>query len=103
MSKNLHSMNNSGYFSNFINMLEQYNLTSLDAESLDNDKIRRYTKEMREKYLFFFRGTALKLKKNTRIYKTFKDENYASDYLYQLGHYDERQNFVKFKISNHKQ
>ncbi|MCO0615720.1 hypothetical protein M8756_20930, partial [Lutimaribacter sp. EGI FJ00015] len=28
MSKNLHSMNNSGYFSNFINMLEQYNLTS---------------------------------------------------------------------------
>ena len=43
MSKNLHSMNNSGYFSNFINMFEQYNLTSLDAESLDNDKIRRYT------------------------------------------------------------
>ena len=33
MSKNLHSMNNSGYFSNFINMFEQYNLTSLDAQS----------------------------------------------------------------------
>ena len=33
MSKNLHSMNNSGYHSNFINMFEQYNLTSFDTES----------------------------------------------------------------------
>ena len=54
MPKNLHPMNNSGYFSNFINMFELYNLTSLDAESLDNDKIRRYTTEMREKYLSFW-------------------------------------------------
>ena len=54
MSKNLHSMNNSAYYSNFINMFEQYNLTSLDAESLENDKIRRYTTEMREKYLSFW-------------------------------------------------
>ena len=45
MSKNLHSMNNSGYYSNFINMFEQYNLTSLDTESLENDKIKRYTTE----------------------------------------------------------
>ena len=44
-------MNNSEYQSYFINMFEQYNLTSLDTESLDNDKIRRYTTEMREKYL----------------------------------------------------
>ena len=42
MSKNLHvhSTNNSGYYSNFINMFEQFNLTSLDTESLDNNKIR---------------------------------------------------------------
>ena len=45
MSKNLHSMNNSRYYSNFINMFEQYNLTSLDTESLENDKIKRYTTE----------------------------------------------------------
>ena len=101
MSKNLHSMNNSGYFSNFINMFEQYNLTSLDAESLDNDKIRRYTTEMREKYLFFWRHS-LENSKKIEFYKTFKDEYSTSDYLYQLRHYDERQNFVKFKISNHK-
>ena len=50
MSKNLHSMNNSGYYCKFINMFEQYNLISLDTESLDNDKIGRYTTEMREKY-----------------------------------------------------
>ena len=28
-------MNNSGYYSNFIKMFEQRNLTSLDTESLD--------------------------------------------------------------------
>ena len=54
MSKNLHSMNNSGYYCKFINMFEQYNLTSLDTESLDNDKIGRYTTEMREKYPLSF-------------------------------------------------
>ena len=43
-------MNNSGYYCKFINMFEQYNLISLDTESLDNDKIGRYTTEMREKY-----------------------------------------------------
>ena len=57
---------------------------------------------MREKYLFFFSRHSLEIKKKNRIYKTFKDENYTSDYLYQLRHYDERQNFDKFKISNHK-
>ena len=38
-------------------MFEQYNLSSLDTESLDNDKIRRYTTEMRDKikYLPFWR------------------------------------------------
>ena len=36
MSKNVHSMNNFGYYCKFIN-IEQYNLTSLDTESLDND------------------------------------------------------------------
>ena len=35
-------------------MLEQYNLTSLDTEPLDNGKIRRYTTEMRGKYLSFW-------------------------------------------------
>lgn len=47
---NLHSMNNSWYYCKFINMFEQHNLISLDTESLDNDKIGRYTTEMREKY-----------------------------------------------------
>ena len=63
MSKNLHSMNNFGYYSNFINMFEQCNLASLGTESLDNDKIRRYTTETREKYLSFWRHS-LKNSKN---------------------------------------
>ena len=46
-------------------MFEQYNITSLDTESLDNDKIRRYATEMREKikYLSFWRHS-LEIKKN---------------------------------------
>ena len=94
-------MNNSGYYSDFINMFEQYNLTSLDTESLDNDEIRRYTTEMREKYLSFWRHIFENSEK-LEFYKTFKDEYSTPDYLYQLRHYDERQHFVKFKISNHK-
>ena len=78
-------MSNSGYFSNFINMFEKYNVTSLDAESLDNDKIRRYTPEMREKYLSFWQHSLEKSKK-LEFYKTFKDEYSTSDYLYQLRH-----------------
>ena len=56
---------------------------------------------MREKYLSFWRHS-LENSKKLEFYKTFKDEYSTSDYLYQLRHYDERQNFVKFKISNHK-
>ena len=40
--------------------------------------------------------------KKLEFYKTFKDEYSTSDHLYQLRHYDERQHFVKFKISNQK-
>lgn len=39
--------------------------------------------------------------KKLEFYKTFKDEYTTFDYLYQLRHYDERQNF-KFKISDYK-
>ena len=74
-------------------MFEQYNPTSLDAESLDNDKIRRYTKEMREKYLFFFSRHILEIKKKIEFIKLLKDEYSTSDYLYQQRHYDERKNF----------
>ena len=75
-------------------MFEQYNLGSLDTESLDNDKIRRYTTEMREKikYLSFWRHS-LEHSKKIEFYKTFEDEYSTSDYLYQLRHCDERQNF----------
>ena len=84
-------------------MFEQYNLTSLDTESLDNDKMRQYTTLQKwERNIYLFGGTALKIKKFLEFYKTFKDEYSTSDYLYQLRHYDERQNFVKFEISNHK-
>ena len=40
MSKNLQPINNSGFYSNFMNLIEQY-LSNLDPESLDNDRIGR--------------------------------------------------------------
>ena len=54
-------------------MFEQYNLTSLETESLDNDETRRYTTEMREKYLIYlFGGTALKIQKIKNFIKLLK-------------------------------
>ena len=42
MSRNLHSINNSGFYSNFMNMIEQYHSSNVDIESFDNDTVRRY-------------------------------------------------------------
>ena len=39
MSKNLHLINNSGFYSNFINLKEHYHLPNFDPESLDNERI----------------------------------------------------------------
>ena len=33
MSKNLHLINNSGFYSNFMNLIEQYHVSNLDPES----------------------------------------------------------------------
>ena len=77
-------------------MFEHYNLTSLDAESLDNHKIRRYTTETREKYLSFWRHS-LGNSKKLEFYKTFKGEYSTSDYLYQLRHYDKTQSLLNLQ------
>ena len=101
LSKNLHSINNSRFYSNFVNLIEQYHLSSLDPESLDNNRIRRYTTNMKEKYISFWRHS-LEHSKNLEFYEVFKDEYSTSDYLHQLRNFFGRRNLVKFKISNHK-
>ena len=101
MSKNLHSINNSGFYSNFINLIEHYHLPNFDPESLDNDRIRRYTTNMKEKYISFWRHS-LEHSRKLEFYKVFKDEYSTSDYLQQLRNFNERRNLVKFKLSNHK-
>ena len=55
MSMNLHYVYNSRFYSNFMNLIEQYHLSNLDPESLDNDRIRRYTTNMKEKCISFWR------------------------------------------------
>ena len=57
MSKNLHLINNSGFYSKFINLIEHYHLPNFDPESLDNDRIRRYTTNMKEKKKYIFLAT----------------------------------------------
>ena len=101
MSKNLHSINNSGFYSNFINMIEQYHSTNVDLESFDNDTVKRYSTYMKEKYIYFWQHTVEHSKK-LEFYKVFKDEYSTSDYLHQLRNFNERRNLVKFKVSNHK-
>ena len=66
MSKNLHSINNSGFYSNFMNMIEQYHSSNLDLESFDNDTVRRYSTYMKEKniYIYISGDTALNFQRN---------------------------------------
>ena len=101
MSKNLHLINNSGFYSNFINLKEHYHLPNFDPESLDNERIRRYTSYMKEQYISFWRHS-LEHSSKLEFYKVFKDEYSTSDYLQQLRNFNERRNLVKFKLSNHK-
>ena len=101
MSKNLHLINNSRFYSNFINLKEHYHLPNFDPESLDNERIRRYTTNMKEKSISFWRHSLEHSCKLT-FYKVFKDEYSTSDYLQQLRNFNERRNLVKFKLSNHK-
>ena len=54
MSKNLHFINNSGFYCNFMNMKEQHHSSNLDPESFDNDTVRRYSTYMKEKYIYFW-------------------------------------------------
>ena len=101
MSKNLHLINNSGFYSNFINLKEHYHIPNFDPESLDNERIRRYTSYMKEQYISFWRHS-LEHSSKLEFYKVFKDEYSTSDYLQQLRNFNERRNLVKFKLSNHK-
>ena len=54
ISKNLHSINNSGFYINFMNMIEQYHLSNVDLESFDNDTVKRHSTYMKEIYIYIF-------------------------------------------------
>ena len=69
-----------------MNLIEQYHLSNSDPESLDNDRIRRYTTNMKEKYISFWRHS-LEHSKKLEFYKVFKDEYFTSDYLNQLRNF----------------
>ena len=101
MSKNLHSINNSGFYSHFMNWIEQYHLFKLDPKSLVNNRIRRYTTNVKEKYISFWRHS-LEHSKKLEFYKDFKDEYFTSNYLNQLRNFYVRRNLVMFRISNHR-
>ena len=64
MSKNLHSVSNSGFYSSFMNMVEKNNPYILDPDCLGTDKIRRYTNNMKEKYIYLSGDTALNIQRN---------------------------------------
>ena len=52
LCRRMYTINNSGFYSNLMNLIEHYHLPNFDPESLDNDRIRRYTTNMKEKYIF---------------------------------------------------
>ena len=102
MSKNLYSVTNSGFYSKFMNMVEQNIPSTLDPDCLGIDKIRRYRNNMKEKYYLSGDTGFFEHSKKLEFDKVFKDEYFTSDYLYQLIiNFSEKRNLVKFKISNH--
>ena len=64
MLKHLHSVNYSGFYSNFLNMVEQNNLSTLDPGRLGTDIIRRYTKNMKRNIIYVSGNTALSIHRN---------------------------------------
>ena len=47
MSKHLHSINNSGFYSNFMGMLEKYYSSDLNPENFSNETIRQIETNMK--------------------------------------------------------
>ena len=56
-----------------MNMVKQNNPSILDPDCLGIDKIKRYTKQMKEKYISF-RRHSLEYSKKLEFYKVFKVE-----------------------------
>ena len=85
-----------------MNMVEQNNPYILDPDCLAIDKIRRYTNNMKEKYISLWRHS-LEHSKKLEFYQVFKDEYSTSDSdSYQLRTFNERRNLLKFNKRNHK-
>ena len=63
MTKNLHSVNNSGFYYNFMNMVKQNNPFTLDPDCLGIYTIRRYTNNMEDKY-YLSGDTAMRIQRN---------------------------------------
>lgn len=101
MSKNLHTINNTGFYSNFMSMLEKYHSSDLNPENLSNDLIRQIETNMKNKYISFWQHN-IEHSKKLEFYKVFKNEYTSSDYLTHLRNFPDRRNLVKLKISNHK-
>ena len=102
MSKHLHSINNSGFYSNFMGMLEKYYPSDLNPENFSNETIRQIETNMKNKYLVRFWQHNLEHSKKLEFYKVFKNEYSSSNYLTHLRNFPDRRNLVKFKLSNHK-
>ena len=101
MSKHLHVINNSSFYSNFMGMLEKYYSSDLNPENFSNETIRQIETNMKNKYLRFWQHN-LEHSKKLDFYKVFKNEYSSSNYLTHLRNFPDRRNLVKFKLSNHK-
>ena len=78
MSKHLHSINNSGFYSNFMGMLEKYYSSDLNPENFSNETIRQIETNMKNKYLRFWQHN-LEHSKKLEFYKVFKNEYSSSN------------------------
>ena len=82
-------------------MLEYYNLTDFNHDTLDDAKIKRHIDLMKEKYIAHWKHTVQNSPK-LKFYSIFKSNYTPSIYLDLTRKNPDRKALVKLRISNHK-
>ena len=101
VSQTLHEQNKSCYVSNLQAMLNFYDIHDNLKQCLSNENIKIYSEKMKSNYFKHWKSLLQNSKKLT-FYRSFKTDYEVEDYLNIIQNFEQRRQFTKFRISNHK-
>jgi len=102
-SKSLHERNKPCYHSNLHKILNLYNIVHSNRleKPITKSTLEDNQKIMKNEYLRVWRLNLSKSKK-LEFYQSFKEKYEVENYLDIIRNFDQRRQFTKFRISNHK-